>query len=205
MVHIAKLNIVKNTDPFRLFGEWYDAASQMEPNDPDAAALATADENGIPNVRMVLVKGMGHEGFTFFTNLQSDKGRELAANPHAALCFHWKSLGRQVRMKGQVHMVSSEEADTYFSSRHPRSRRGAIVSQQSREMASVEAFESAIAEVEHQYPDDDLIPRPPHWSGFRLEPMRIEFWQQGDNRLHDRYLFVRKTPDGQWTIIRLYP
>lgn len=205
MVHIARLNIVKNTDPFRLFGEWYEGACQSEINDPDAASLATASAEGIPNVRMVLVKGMGHEGFTFFTNIDSDKGRELAENPHAALCFHWKSLGRQVRMQGPVHLVSPEDADAYFSTRHPASRRGAIASLQSREMVSFEAFEKAISEVERQYPDDDLIPRPPHWSGFRLQPTRIEFWQQGLNRLHDRFIFIRKTPAGLWTVLRLYP
>ncbi len=199
------LDIEKNSEPFSLFDEWFAQAAASEVNDPDAAALATVDAGGMPDVRMVLVKTRDAHGFAFFTNLGSKKGRDLIAHPKAALCFHWKSLGRQIRVQGTIETVSSEEADAYFNSRHPVSRRGAIASRQSQPLDSRATLDSALAAVAAAHPDDNAIPRPEHWSGFRLVPLKIEFWQQGDNRLHDRFTFTRQTVDAAWDVTRLYP
>ncbi len=197
------LELFANNNPIELFKNWVQEAAVKEPNDPDAAALATVSADGQPNVRMVLVKQVDESGFTFFTNSLSAKGQELAAHPKAALCFHWKTLYRQIRVRGAIEKVAEEVSDAYFSSRHPVSRRGAIASQQSRPLESRTALENALADVTTQYADDGAIPRPAHWHGYRIVPAEIEFWQQGDNRLHDRFLFTREG-DG-WAVQRLYP
>ena len=189
-------------DPFSLFAEWLQAASASEPNDPNAMALATVDEDGLPDVRMVLLKGFDPEGFVFYTNLESAKGRQLAAVPRAALCFHWKSLRRQVRIRGPVQPVSAAEADAYFDSRPQLSRIGAWASQQSRPLESRFALEKAVAVQTARFAGR-RIPRPPHWSGFRLAPSQLEFWRDGAFRLHDRVRFTRV--DGGWGRARLYP
>ena len=189
-------------DPFALFEAWYAEARASEINDPDAMALATADAAGRPSVRMVLLKGHGPDGFVFYTNLDSRKGGELAANRHAALLFHWKSLRRQVRIEGAVSAVSEGEADAYFASRGRASKLGAWASDQSRPLDSRATFEARLAEVEARFDGQD-VPRPPRWSGFRVTPERIEFWNDRAHRLHERRLFVR-AGDG-WCEGMLYP
>jgi pyridoxamine 5'-phosphate oxidase len=189
-------------EPIALFGEWLKAASASEPNDPNAMALATVDETGLPDVRMVLLKGFDAAGFVFFTNFESAKGRELLANPKAALCFHWKSLRKQVRVRGPVTEVTVAEADSYFTSRPRGSRIGAWASQQSRPLESRFALEKAVASYTARYAIGE-IPRPAYWSGFRITPQEMEFWSDGAFRLHDRVKFVR---DGDsWLKSRLYP
>jgi pyridoxamine 5'-phosphate oxidase len=196
--------------PFPLFEAWFEDARQAEPNDPNAMALATVDATGLPNVRMVLLKGLDgaaagtERGFVFYTNLESRKGRELAANPQAALLFHWKSLTRQVRIRGAISAVSAAEADAYYASRARGSRIGAWASEQSRPLVSRAALENAVTDLEARYPDGD-IPRPAHWSGFRLVPTAIEFWHDRPFRLHDRIVFERSSPAAAWTRTRLYP
>jgi pyridoxamine 5'-phosphate oxidase len=197
-------DLTATSDPIVLFGAWLQEAEQSEPNDPNAMALATVDAAGVPNVRMVLLKAFGEAGFAFYTNLESAKGRELAANPHAALCFHWKSLNRQVRLRGAVERVTDAEAETYFASRARQSQLGAIASRQSQPLVSRAALEEEVAALAAKYGDDD-IPRPQHWSGFRLKPVEIEFWQAGAFRLHDRLRFTRARADQSWTKVRLYP
>jgi pyridoxamine 5'-phosphate oxidase len=190
------------SQPFALFGEWMAEAEKSEPNDPNGLALATVDESGLPNVRMVLLKGRDERGFVFYTNFESAKGRELLASRKAAMLFHWKSLRRQIRIRGHVEIVTDAEADDYFASRARQSRLGAWASKQSRPLESRFALEKAVAVVAAKYPIGD-IPRPPHWSGFRLLPEEIEFWKDGAFRLHDRIKFVR---DGDgWLKTRLYP
>ncbi len=189
-------------DPFALFAAWLEEASRTEPNDPNAMALATADPDGMPNVRMVLLKGFDADGFVFYTNTESAKGRELEANPQAALCLHWKSLRRQVRARGLVTVVSDAEADAYFQSRPRDSRIGAWASQQSRPLESRFALEKAVAAYAAKYTLGE-VPRPPHWTGFRIDPVSIEFWQDRPFRLHDRLVFTR-AGDG-WATSRLYP
>lgn len=191
------------TDPIPLFAAWLGEAEASEPNDPNAMALATVDGEGMPNVRMILLKGHDADGFVFFTNFESAKGRELAAHAKAALCFHWKSLGRQVRVRGPVSEVTAAEADAYFASRPRGSRIGAWASQQSRPLESRFALEKAVATYAAKYAVGE-IPRPPYWSGFRLSPVEIEFWQNGAFRLHDRVVFQRRE-DGGWEKTRLYP
>lgn len=191
-----------SAEPIALFAEWLKAAEASEPNDPNAMALATVDRDGLPDVRMVLLKEFDAAGFVFYTNFESAKGRELLANPKAALCFHWKSLRKQVRVRGPVSEVSAEEADAYFASRQRGSRIGAWASQQSRPLESRFALEKAVAAYTARYAIGD-IPRPPYWSGFRLAPQEIEFWSDGTFRLHDRIKFVR-TGEG-WGKTRLYP
>ena len=191
-------------DPFALFGAWLGEASESEPNDPNAMALATVDPDGLPNVRMVLLKGFDEDGFVFYTNLESAKGRELIASGKAALCFHWKSLRRQVRVRGVIAGVSDAEADAYYESRPRGSRIGAWASKQSRPLESRFALEKEVAVVTARHPVG-AIPRPPHWSGFRLTPLEIEFWRDRPFRLHDRHVFRRPDQDAPWTIARLYP
>jgi pyridoxamine 5'-phosphate oxidase len=189
-------------DPNSLFAEWFGEAEASEPNDPNAMALATVDSEGMPNVRMVLLKGHDAEGFVFYTNFESAKGRELAANPRAALLFHWKSLRRQVRVRGAIQPVSAAEADAYFASRPRTSRLGAWASQQSRPLESRFALEKAVALYAAKYPIGG-VPRPPYWSGYRLTPVEWEFWKDMPFRLHNRVQY-RKTDKG-WETARLYP
>lgn len=191
-------------DPVEIFGNWLDMAGRSEPNDPTAMALATVDEEGMPNVRMVLLKGFDHHGFVFYTNYQSAKGGELLASGKAALCFHWKSLRRQVRLRGPVAPVSDEEADAYFRSRPRGSRIGAWASKQSRPLESRFALEQEVARYTAKFAIGE-IPRPQFWSGFRLRPDSIEFWQDRTFRLHDRMLYRRGGEAGGWVAQRLYP
>lgn len=190
------------TDPFALFDHWYAEARASEINDSNAVALATADARGLPSIRMVLLKGHGPGGFVFYTNYESRKAEELFANPNAALLFHWKSLRRQVRIEGSVETVSLEEGDAYFATRSRDSQLGAWASDQSRPLDSRDRFERRYEEMRARF-EGQPIPRPPHWSGFRLVPERIEFWQDREHRLHERRLFTR---DGSgWAEGLLYP
>ena len=189
--------------PFTLFGEWFEAARVSEPNDPEAVALATATADGLPSVRMVLLKGWSPDGFIFYTNGHSRKGGELHANPHAALLFHWKSLRRQIRIEGAASEVGADEADTYFASRSRSSQLGAIASDQSAPLGSRGEFLARVSETEARFAQGP-VPRPPHWTGFRLAPAAIEFWLDRPFRLHERRRFVRSL-DGGWTSSLLYP
>jgi pyridoxamine 5'-phosphate oxidase len=189
------------TDPIALFHRWLQDAEKKELNDPNAAALATADADGAPSVRMVLVKKVDAAGFRFFTNAESQKGRELAGNPRAALCFHWKSLRRQVRVAGPVVPVANAETDAYFHSRSRRSQVGAAVSQQSRPLPDRAEMESAVEQFAGAHPGE--IPRPDYWRGFSIQPERIEFWSDGPDRLHDRVLCTRN--GNGWQCTRLWP
>jgi pyridoxamine 5'-phosphate oxidase len=189
-------------EPFRLFAEWLGEAEAAELNDPNAMALATVDGDGMPNVRMILLKGLDGGGFVFFTNFESAKARELLANRKAALCFHWKSLRRQIRVRGPVEEVSKPEADVYFATRPRGSRIGAWASQQSRPLESRFALEKAVASYAAKFAIGE-IPRPDYWSGFRLVPVEIEFWRDREFRLHDRIQF-RRAGDA-WQKTRLYP
>jgi pyridoxamine 5'-phosphate oxidase len=191
------------TNPFLLFSEWLAEATESEPNDPNAMALATVDASGLPDVRMVLLKGFDAAGFVFYTNLESSKGRELAARPRAALCFHWKSLRRQVRVRGEVVRVTPEEADTYFATRPRLAKIGAWASKQSEPLESRLALEKAVAMTTARFGLGE-VPRPPHWSGFRIVPAEIEFWRDGAFRLHERFRFSRAGRDA-WTKTMLYP
>jgi len=191
-------------EPFALFAAWMKEAEASEPNDPNAMALATVDPGGLPNVRMVLLKSAGPDGFVFYTNYESAKGRELLASGKAALCFHWKSLRRQVRVRGPVSQVSPEEADGYYATRPRGSRIGAWASQQSRPLETRFALEKAVAAYTARYAVGE-IPRPPYWSGFRLAPVEIEFWHDRPFRLHDRVVFRRSGPGMAWEKARLYP
>ena len=191
-------------DPFALFAEWLAAAEKTEPNDPNAMAVATVNEAGMPDIRMVLLKSVDERGFVFYTNKQSAKGAELSVNPRAALNFHWKSLKRQVRVMGTVTDVSEQEADAYFASRAKDSQIGAWASAQSRPMESRFEFEKEIARYALKY-GLVKVPRPPHWSGYRIAPLRIEFWRDRPFRLHDRLAYARETLDAPWTTAKLYP
>jgi pyridoxamine 5'-phosphate oxidase len=191
------------TDPFQLFDEWFAQARASEINDPEAMALATATADGRPAVRMVLLKGHGPDGFVFYTNQHSRKGEELAANPHAALLFHWKPLRRQVRIEGAVTTVSSKEADSYFASRSRDSQIGAWASNQSWSLPSRAEFEKKYEQLREKFEGED-IPRPPHWGGFRVTPESFEFWSDRPHRLHERRLFTR-LPEGGWSEGLLYP
>lgn len=197
-------------DPFALFGAWMSDAEKSEPNDPNAMALSTVDPDGLPNVRMVLLKGVDDagrgvdRGFVFYTNLESAKGREIQSALKAAVCFHWKSLRRQIRVRGTVALVSDTEADAYFQTRARGSRLGAWASTQSRPLESRFALEKAVATITARYPIGE-IPRPPHWSGFRIMPVEIEFWHDRPFRLHDRLVFRRSSAGEPWQTTRLYP
>jgi pyridoxamine 5'-phosphate oxidase len=192
---------IDSKDPLELFDSWLKQAQESEPNDPSAAALATSTTNGVPSVRVVLAKRIGKHHFCFFTNAESKKGIELAENPRAAMCFHWKALRRQVRLEGKVAELDASDVDEYFHSRSRASQISAAVSAQSRILGSREELEERVREFAEQHPGE--IPRPTFWKGFHLHAERIEFWLDGANRLHDRFLF---TWDGdRWQKARLYP
>jgi pyridoxamine 5'-phosphate oxidase len=191
-------------EPFALFAEWFAEACKAEPNDPNAMSLATVDGDGLPDVRMVLMKGYDAAGFVFYSHIASQKGRELAANPKAALLFHWKSLRRQVRIRGLVTPVTDAEADVYFATRPKQAQIGAWASKQSEALESRFAFEQAIAKVAAKYVIGE-VPRPPGWSGWRIAPLRLEFWHDRPFRLHDRIEFRRDTASGAWSKVRMYP
>ena len=191
------------TDPFALFDAWFADARASEPNDPNAMALATADADGRPSVRMVLLKGHGPDGFVFYTNREGRKAAELAANPRAALLFHWKSLRRQVRIEGAVTLAGDAESDAYFVSRSRDSQLGAWASEQSRPLDARATFEARVAEVTARF-EGGPVPRPPFWGGYRVTPVAIEFWQDRAHRLHERRLF-RAGDDGRWSEGLLYP
>ena len=193
-----------NSDPFVLFADWMQEASRSEPNDPNAMALATAGADGFPDVRMVLLKGFDEAGFVFYTNLESAKGRELEERPQAALAFHWKTLRRQVRVRGNVERVSDAEADAYFTTRPRLAQIGAWASKQSSPLESRLAFEMAVTKVTARYAIG-TIPRPPFWTGFRVIPLTIEFWHDRPFRLHDRIVFSRADDGTSWLKTRLYP
>ncbi|WHO39519.1 pyridoxamine 5'-phosphate oxidase [Sphingobium sp. AP49] len=190
------------TDPFALFDEWYAQARETELNDSNAMALATADAQGRPSVRMVLLKGHGPDGFIFYTNFEGRKAGDLFANPHAALLFHWKSVRRQIRIEGPVGPVDDATADGYFATRSRDSQLGAWASDQSRPLPSRDVFMARYGEVAARF-DGRPVPRPPHWSGFRLVPERIEFWQDREHRLHERRVFTHN--ENGWTEGLLYP
>lgn len=196
--------IRETTDPLELFGAWYAEAATSEPNDPSAMALATVGPDGTPAVRMVLLKDYDAAGFVFYTNYESRKGNHLLAHPRAALLFHWKSLRRQVRLEGPVTKTTAAEADAYFASRARGSQVGAWASEQSRPLESRFALEKRVAEFGAKHLIG-AVPRPPHWSGFRLQPTLIEFWQDGAFRLHDRLEYRRGSAAEQWTTRTLYP
>lgn len=191
-------------EPFRLFAAWLEQATATEPRDPTAMTLATVDADGMPNARMVLLKGADERGFVFYTNLGSQKGQELDAQPKAALVFHWKSLNKQVRVRGPVERVTDAEADTYFASRPKQAQIGAWASKQSAPLESRLAFEKAVALTAAKYALGE-VPRPSFWSGFRIVPLQIEFWQDRPFRLHDRIVFKRDAAGSPWSKTRLYP
>lgn len=203
-VEAAAADFFAFDDPFALFDLWMADASAAEPNDPNAMAVATVDDTGLPDVRIILLKGVDERGFVFFTNFESAKGRELGATPKAALCFHWKSIRRQVRVRGPVAPVSAAEADEYFATRPRDSQIGAWASRQSRPLDSRAKFEAEIAEMAKRYDGGD-VPRPPHWSGYRVTPLQVEFWHDRPFRLHDRLRFTRASEGAAWSKTRLYP
>ncbi len=196
-------DFTEQSEPFRLFAEWLADAERSEPNDPNAVALATVDAEGMPNVRMVLLKGVDERGFVFYSNFESTKGREILATMKAAMCFHWKSLRRQVRVRGPVEKVSAAEADAYFASRPRGSRIGAWASKQSRPLESRFALEKAVDDYTAKFAIGE-IHRPEYWSGLRIVPETIEFWHDRPFRLHDRVIFSRED-GGAWSKTRLYP
>jgi len=196
-------------DPFTTIRQWLDEAKALEPNNPEAMSLATVDEAGMPNVRIVLmrgldVKGSPKRGLVFYTNFESAKSRELAASPKAALLFYWKSLGRQIRLRGLISPVSPQEADAYFATRPEGSRIGAWASEQSRSLDNRETLEKRVAQFSKKF-EGGAIPRPPHWSGYRLTPLEIEFWKSGEFRLHHRLVYRREVESDPWSREFLYP
>jgi pyridoxamine 5'-phosphate oxidase len=191
-------------DPFAVFEEWFALAQASEPNDPHAMAIASVDEMGLPDLRMVLLNARDTRGFCFFTNFESDKGRQLLANPKAAMVFHWKSLRRQIRLRGPIELVSPEESDAYFASRHRGSRIASAASLQSRPLASRAELVNRVEALTAEIGEGD-VPRPAHWAGFRLVPAMMEFWKDSEYRLHDRVRFTRENAASPWTSARLYP
>ena len=190
-------------NPIGLFKKWFSKAGENEINDPNAVAVATSDQNNQPNVRMVLLKGLSDKGFVFYTNFNSKKGQELKVNQKASMCFHWKSLRRQVRILGKVEEVTTKEADDYYNSRPYKNRISAWASSQSQILEKREIFLNKIQEYEKKYPDENNVPRPPHWSGWRLLPNEIEFWVDGEGRIHERLIY--KNIKGKWEKEILYP
>lgn len=191
-------------NPIELFESWLSEARKTEINDPEAMALATSTTDGKPSVRMVLLKQIDENGFKFHTNCESQKGNELTENPHAALCFHWKSLRKQIRIEGKIETVSTQEADEYFTTRPYARQIGAWASQQSRPLESREFLENKIIELQKTHPEGSIVPRPDYWIGYRLIPNKIEFWWDNPDRLHDRMLYTKQN-DENWTKTRLYP
>ena len=194
----------EGADPIALFQTWFAEARAAEPNDPNAMTLATVDADGLPDARMVLLKDVDARGFSFYTNSQSAKGRELAANPRAAILFHWKSLRRQVRLRGPIERVGDAESDAYFATRARSSQIGAWASDQSRPMPDAQALARRVAEFGLKF-GVGAVKRPPHWYGYRLVPLSIEFWRDRPFRLHERLVFSRPAPGDDWTTQRLYP
>ena len=190
-------------NPIGLFKKWFSKAEENEINDPNAVAVATSDQNNQPNVRVVLLKGLNDKGFVFYTNFNSKKSKELKVNQKASMCFHWKSLRRQVRILGKVEEVTTKEADDYYSSRPYKNRISAWASSQSQILEKREIFLNKIKEFEKKYPDEKNVPRPPHWSGWRLLPNEIEFWVDGEGRIHERLIY--KNIKGKWKKEILYP
>ena len=190
-------------NPIELFKNWFSRAEENEINDPNAVAVATSDKSNQPNVSMVLLKGLNDQGFVFYTNFNSTKGRELKINQKASMCFHWKSLRRQVRVLGKVEEVTSKEADDYYNSRPYKNRISAWASSQSQPLDKRETFLDKIKEFEKKYPDANNVPRPPYWSGWRLIPNEIEFWVDGEGRIHERLIY--KNTGGKWSKEILYP
>jgi pyridoxamine 5'-phosphate oxidase len=202
MAKVEPLPLLPEGDPFELFAEWFKEASRSEPNDPNAMAVASVDADGMPDVRMVLLKDFDAHGFVFYTNFESAKGRQLVEQPKAALLFHWKTLRRQVRVRGPVSQVSDEEADAYWATRARSAQIGAWASAQSRPLPDRFALERKIAEAGLRF-GLGKVPRPPQWSGFRVEPAAMEFWRDRPFRLHERLVFERVA--GGWSTLRLYP
>lgn len=199
------MDFTERKEPMGLFNEWLSEAKESETNDPTAVALATVDNSGMPNVRMVLLKGHDERGFVFYTNFESDKGQEALGAMKAAMGFHWKSLRRQIRIRGPLEVVSKDEADAYFDTRHPQSRLGAWASDQSRPLEKRQDLVDRLRQMEDKYGTDN-IPRPPHWSGFRIMPVSIEFWKDGEFRLHDRIVFTKdENAETGWSKQRLNP
>ena len=198
---MSEIDVESAGDPITVFGSWISDAETAELNDPNAVALATATREGVPSVRMVLMKRVDARGFCFYTNAESQKGSELSENPRAAMCFHWKSLRRQVRVSGSVAELPGEDADEYFHSRSRLSQLGATASEQSRVLASREALVERVKKLEREFPGE--IPRPDYWRGYVLRPVRIEFWKDGEGRLHDRFIFSKN--EGSWRKERLFP
>ena len=197
-------SLFEGDDPLGLFDRWFAAAEVSEPNDPNAMCLATADADGLPDARMVLLKGRDARGFVFYTNVQSDKGRQLAGDAKAALLFHWKSLRRQIRIRGLVEPVTEAESDAYYASRARGSQVGAWASDQSRPLPSREELERRVAEIDARF-EGQPPPRPPFWRGYRVQPLAFEFWRDRRSRLHDRMVCRREALDAPWTRLRLYP
>ena len=191
-------------DPFKLFGEWFNKAKETEINDPNALALATADENGVPSVRMVLLKDFSEKGFVFYTNLESKKSGDIKNNPNVSMCFHWKSLLRQIRIVGTISSVSKEEADNYYNSRAYGSRIGAWASKQSTVLKNRDELYKSIDNFKKKFPDEKNVPRPNYWSGWILSPNEIEFWLDGNNRIHQRLKYI-KSNDNNWKKVLLSP
>ena len=191
-------------NPIELFKNWMDDAIKSEPNDPNVLALATSDKNGAPSVRMVLLKDFSESGFVFYTNLNSPKSITLKNNPNASMCFHWKTLLRQIRITGSISSASDEEADNYYKSRSYDSKIGAWASQQSQMLNSREELLSEIENFKKKYPNEENVPRPKHWSGWRLSPVEIEFWLDGRNRIHERLKYIKKQ-DKDWERVLLNP
>jgi len=204
MTGLKSRDFTESDDPLVLFEAWFAEAKTAELNDPEAMALATVDATGLPDVRVVLMKEASERGFVFYTNEESAKGGELTSNPKAALVMHWKSIRRQVRVRGPVERVSAAEADAYFASRSRPSQIGAWASEQSRPLDRRETFEARVAEVEKRF-DGKEVTRPPHWGGYRIVPVQIEFWMDRPYRLHDRVRFTRDAPGSAWSRTRLYP
>ena len=190
-------------NPIVLFKKWFAVAEKSEINDPNALSLATSSSDGMPSVRMVLLKGLSEKGFVFYTNFNSKKGSDLKKNPKASMCFHWKSLRRQIRISGKTVVIENKEADEYYNSRAYGSRIGAWASSQSQTMNNRNEFIDKIKEFEKKYPDQKNVPRPPHWSGWRVEPDNIEFWLEIKNRIHERLNYRKK--NGEWLREILYP